>query len=126
MDRQVKTYGKFSTMIKDYEDRLLIPIPKTKAAQRLWTIIDPWTYRAKYTMPMMIVNGTNDEYWLLDGLNTYWDGLPGEKRVMYVPNAGHYLQRHKKHSTDDRIGIESEAVPMQALNYASSAGVRSR
>ncbi len=109
MTNQVKSYGKFSDMVKDYQDRLLLPIPKTKPAERLWTIIDPWTYREKFTMPMMMVYGTNDEYWLLDGLNTYWDGLPGDKWVLYVPNAGHHLTQLDKNGKE-------ELVPSRALN----------
>jgi len=91
MDNQVKAFTKPSDMIKDYGERLLIPIPKTAAAQRLWKIIDPWTYRERITCPKLIVNGTNDEYWPLDALNSYWDDLKGDKWVLYVPNAGHML-----------------------------------
>lgn len=108
MANQVKAYGQFSEAIKDYRDRLLIPIPKTEPARRLWHMIDPWTYREKFTMPMLVINGTNDEFWLADGLNEYWDGLPGQKWVMYVPNAGHYLCKR------DKEGAE-EGQPWQAM-----------
>jgi PhoPQ-activated pathogenicity-related protein len=91
MDNQVKAFGKHSDMIKDYAARNLLPMPNTAAAKKLWTMIDPWCYRERITMPKMIVCGTNDEYWPLDALNTYWDGLKGDKWVLYVPNAGHHL-----------------------------------
>lgn len=108
MQNQVKAFGKPSDMIRDYSERLLIPIPKTPAAARLWKIIDPWTYRERLTMPKMIVCGTNDEYWPLDALNTYWDGLKGDKWILYVPNAGHYLcERDKKG--------EEESLPTRAI-----------
>ena len=103
MANQVKSFGKFSDMVNDYKERLLLPIPKTKASQRLWTMIDPWTYREKFTMPMMMVYGTNDEYWVLDGLNTYWDGLPGEKWILYVPNAGHYLCQRDQNGKEETL-----------------------
>src|SRR5205814_5769812 len=114
MTNQVKTFGQFSEMIADYKERLLIPIPKTKAAQQLWTMIDPWTYRERYTMPKMMVFGTNDPYWLLDGLNTYWDGLPGDKWVLYVPNAGHYMVPWKKHPNRDEVDVPEQdgGLPM--------------
>ena len=42
--------------------------------------------------PKLLLLGTNDRYWPLDALNVYWDGLPGDKYVTYVPNNGHGLK----------------------------------
>lgn len=91
MEYQVRCFGGPSEMIRDYAERLLLPIPRTAAARRLWAMIDPWSYRERITCPKLIVLGTNDEYWTLDALNLYWDGLKGDKWVLYVPNAGHQL-----------------------------------
>lgn len=93
MDHQIKTFGKPSVMIKDYTERKLVPPPETPAATKLWAMVDPWVYRDKLTAPKLIVNGTNDPYWVGDALNLYWDDLPGEKYVLYVPNAGHGLEQ---------------------------------
>jgi PhoPQ-activated pathogenicity-related protein len=109
MKNQIIAFGKPSEMINDYSARKLIPIPKTEAAQRLWLIIDPWTYRDKITMPKLIVNGTNDPYWPLDALNTYWDGLKGDKWILYVPNVGHELCEAEKNG-------KREALPTRAIN----------
>jgi PhoPQ-activated pathogenicity-related protein len=54
-------------------------------------MVDPWTYRERFTMPKLIVLGNNDLYWSTDALNLYWDALPGEKYISYTPNAGHDL-----------------------------------
>ena len=91
MPNQVKSFGRFSDMIRDYTDRKLVPVPDTPAAKKLWAMIDPWVYRDRLKLPKLIINGTNDPYWTLDALNFYWDDLPGEKRLLYVPNAGHGL-----------------------------------
>ena len=54
-------------------------------------VVDPYSYRAKLTQPKMLFLGTNDAFWTLDSLNLYWDGLVGDKYVVYVPNADHDL-----------------------------------
>jgi PhoPQ-activated pathogenicity-related protein len=53
--------------------------------------VDPFTYKEKYTMPKLVVLGTNDPYWSTDALNLYWDGLPAQKWISYTANAGHNL-----------------------------------
>lgn len=108
MKNQVKAFGKPSKMIQDYVERGLVPIPDTELAHKLWTMIDPWVYRKQLTMPKLIICGTNDPYWPLDALNSYWDDLPGEKYLLYVPNAGHDL-REVKDGT-------KELLPMRAVN----------
>src|SRR5439155_1255709 len=87
MDHQLKSYGKYSLMIRDYTNRGLVPMPKTEEAVKLWQMVDPYFYRDQLKMPTLIVNGANDPYWTVDALNLYWDGLKGEKWVLYVPNA---------------------------------------
>jgi PhoPQ-activated pathogenicity-related protein len=91
MKRQVECFGGPSEQIRPYVARNLVPIPDTEKAKRLWQWVDPWTYRAKFTMPKLILLGNNDRYWAPDALNIYWDGLPGPKWICYTPNAGHDL-----------------------------------
>jgi len=110
MENQVKAFGGPSEMIRAYSERMLIPIPRTAAASRLWKIIDPWSYRDRLTMPKMIVCGTNDPYWPLDALNTYWDGLKGDKWILYVPNAGHYLCERDKDGKEEKLPLRTIAT----------------
>jgi PhoPQ-activated pathogenicity-related protein len=109
MANQVKAFGKPSEMINDYVERNLVPFPDTPAAKKLWAMIDPWTYRAKLTLPKMLIHGTNDPYWPQDALNSYWGDLSGDKYVLYVPNAGHDLRQT---DADGR----REAIPLRAVN----------
>jgi PhoPQ-activated pathogenicity-related protein len=109
MANQVKAFGKPSEMINDYVERHLVPFPDTPAAKKLWAMIDPWTYRARLTLPKMLIHGTNDPYWPQDALNSYWGDLTGDKYVLYVPNAGHDLRQ-----TD--AGGRREAIPLRAVN----------
>ena len=95
LPHQLESYGKYSAMIADYTKRGLVPLPDTPDARKLWAMVDPWSYRARVKQPIMIINGTNDPYWTQDALNLYWDDLQPNKRVLYVPNAGHNLvQKH--------------------------------
>jgi len=92
MERQVKIYGKASDKIHDYRDNGILDKLSTEEGGKLLSMVDPYSYREKLTLPKLIVNGTNDRYWTLDGLNLYWDGLPGPKWLLYVPNSGHRLE----------------------------------
>src|SRR6185503_7912473 len=96
MSRQVQAFGTYSARLGPYRSRGLLPIPETPAGQRLLNMVDPWAYRDRLTMPKLIVNGTNDLYWATDALNLYWDGIPNNKWVVYIPNAGHNLRRQDR------------------------------
>ena len=111
MDRQVECFGRPSEQIEPYVKRNLVPMRDTPEAKRLWSWVDPWTYREKFTMPKLIVLGTNDRYWAPDALNLYWDDLPGEKWISYTPNAGHDLTERKADGTKD---------PWRAVNAAAA------
>ena len=99
---QLKSFGKYSDQIHDYTERGLVPTPETPEAQRLWAMVDPWIYRERLKLPKLIINGANDPYWTTDGLNLYWDDLPGDKWVIYVPNAGHNLEQRTENGGKDR------------------------
>jgi PhoPQ-activated pathogenicity-related protein len=96
MRRQLEAFGAYSSRLASYSSRGLLPIPETPEGQRLLSMVDPWAYRQHLTMPKLIINGTNDFYWATDALNLYWDGIPSDKWVMYVPNAGHNLRRQDR------------------------------
>ena len=96
MPRQLKAFGAYSSRLAAYSSRGLLPIPETPAGRRLLSMVDPWAYRDRLTMPKLIINGTNDFYWATDALNLYWDGIPDNKWVLYVPNAGHNLRRQDR------------------------------
>lgn len=112
MERQVECFGKPSEQILPYVSRGLVPMPNTPEAKQLWSWVDPWTYRAKYTMPKLVVLGTNDRYWAPDALNLYWDALPGDKWISYSPNAGHDL--------NEKSADGKKSDPMRAANAVAA------
>jgi PhoPQ-activated pathogenicity-related protein len=42
-------------------------------------------------MPKMIFMGTNDEYWPIDNIKNYYDSIPGQNLIHYIPNVGHNM-----------------------------------
>jgi PhoPQ-activated pathogenicity-related protein len=93
MPKQVEALGAYSERLAPYVKRGLLPIPQSAEGRRLLSLVDPWSYRERLTMPKLIVNGSNDFYWVTDALNNYWQGLPANKWILYVPNTGHDLLR---------------------------------
>ena len=92
---QLETWGEYSVMIDDYtslglQDELSDP------DSPLVQMVDPYAYRDRLTMPKLIINGTNDPYWVIDALNLYWDGLSTPKYVLYDPNSGHGLDDRER------------------------------
>lgn len=91
LDYQVKMWKDYSVQIEDY---VKLGIPQntgTEKGKAITTMIDPYSYRKKLTMPKMIFMGTNDEYWTVDAVKHYIDSIPGVNFIHYVPNVGHGL-----------------------------------
>ncbi len=91
LPNQLQSWGRYSEMLSAYTQPGLPQFIATPPGLRLLEMIDPFAYREQLSMPKLILLGTNDRYWTLDALDLYWDALPGENRVLYVPNAGHGL-----------------------------------
>ena len=91
MPHQLESWGAYSRSISDYTEQDLPKALQTPRGQYLASLIDPWTYRERFTMPKLIINAANDSYWPLDAMNLYRADLPGETAVFHVPNAGHSM-----------------------------------
>lgn len=92
MPHQLRSWGTYSEMLAPYTKPGLPSLIEHPQGRQLVSLVDPYAYRERIEQPKLIMLGTNDRYWALDALNQYWEGLRGEKNVLYVPNAGHGLR----------------------------------
>ncbi|MDX2035838.1 MAG: PhoPQ-activated protein PqaA family protein [Isosphaeraceae bacterium] len=97
-EHQIASFGKYSEQIDDYTSRGLMERIKEPEGEVLWRMVDPLSFRDRLRMPKLQINGTNDPYWTVDSLNIYWDELEGPSRVVYLPNAGHGLDKHREYA----------------------------
>ncbi len=90
-----QVYGRQSESISDYTDLNLVDRMDEPMMITLRGWVDPYSYRCRYTMPKLLLLGTNDPYWVVDSLRHYWNDLPEPKLVYQTPNAGHDLNGGK-------------------------------
>jgi PhoPQ-activated pathogenicity-related protein len=91
MPYQLESWGKFSAQIDDYTRRGLQAQLSTPRGQELVAMIDPYFYRDRFTMPKLLINGTNDPYWTPDATQFYLGDLPNPTALYFAPNSGHDL-----------------------------------
>ncbi len=82
-------YGYWAPAVGDYVTMGIMDWLHTDAFRAMMAIVDPYSYAERYTMPKYIMNATGDEFFLPDSSQFYFDALPGEKHLRYVPNADH-------------------------------------
>ncbi len=84
-------YGFWAPAIWDYVRNGVTDRQNDPKYDDLLAIVDPLRYRNRLTMPKYVVNAANDQFFLPDSSQFYFDDLEGEKYLRYVPNAGHSL-----------------------------------
>ena len=86
-----RTYGFWAPAIQDYVDMETVEWWRTPELRALFNLVGPFSYRERYQMPKLLVNASGDEFFLPTSSQFYFDQLPGEKYMRYVPNADHSL-----------------------------------
>lgn len=87
--------GFFSPALKDYVNHKIFPQQVgTPAYREVLAIEDPYQYRHRQSlqMPKFVINAAGDEFFLPDNSQFYFQDLPQEKHLRYVPNAKHNLE----------------------------------
>lgn len=149
MPRQLELWGKYSEQIDDYTRRGLQAKLETPEGRKLVSMVDPWFYRDRLTMPKLLIHGANDRYWATDATRVYWDDLKGRKHLLAVPNGGHGLDdrdrvlntlgaffravaggqpfpeigaRHSQADGKVRVRVESSVAPKEVRLWTVRAG----
>ena len=82
-------YGFWAPAIQDYVDMQIIDWWRSEEMRSLIELVDPFSMRERFKMPKLLVNAAGDEFFLPTSSQFYFDELPGEKYLRYVPNANH-------------------------------------
>jgi PhoPQ-activated pathogenicity-related protein len=92
-EHHYRAYGAWSEAVDDYVQQGIMDWLGTPQFRALMRIEEPYEYRDRLTMPKFIVNASGDQFFLPDSSQFYFDDLPGEKHLRYVPNASHSLEK---------------------------------
>jgi PhoPQ-activated pathogenicity-related protein len=88
-----RAYGFWAPAVKDYVEQGIMEWRGTPQFRALMRLVEPYEYRARLTMPKLILNASGDQFFLPDSSQFYIRDLPGEARLRYVPNADHSLAK---------------------------------
>lgn len=87
-----QAYGFWAPAVSDYEDLGIMTWLGSRRQRDLLRLVDPFSYRDRLALAKYIVNAAGDQFFLPDSSQFYFDELPGEKYLRYVPNSSHSLE----------------------------------
>jgi PhoPQ-activated pathogenicity-related protein len=127
MKHQLASWGKYSEQIIDYTRKGLVELMYNRPDIPLMSWVDPYTYRRELGLPKLLICGTNDRYWVVDAMHIYWDELVGPKFALYIPNAGHDIERGRDTVLNTIAAFFEQVVtgsemPKLAWSYAVEGG----
>lgn len=84
-------YGFWAPAVGDYVEEDIMARMETPEYKALMDLVEPYSYRDRLTMPKYILSASQDQFFLPDSSQFYWDDLKEVKRLRYVPNVGHSM-----------------------------------
>ena len=81
--------GAWSFALEPYYSEGLTRYFDDPAFERLASVVDPYTYRERLTMPKMVISATGDEFFSPDDSYAWFDGMKGKTYMRLLPNAEH-------------------------------------
>lgn len=122
-DHHWQAYGEWSPAIREYENEGIMQWQFSSEYERLRELVDPYSYLEHLTMPKFIINAASDEFFLPDSWQFYWDELPGQKYLRYIPNTGHSLS--DTDAVESLISFHNHIInnfPMPLFNWRVENG----
>lgn len=94
-----QVYGFFAPAVDDYVDAGIMDWQDDPRYLDLIKVVEPYEYRARFTMPKLLLNAAGDQFFVPDSSQFYFSELPGEKHLRYVPNADHSMRGSDAYET---------------------------
>jgi PhoPQ-activated pathogenicity-related protein len=95
MRHHYSAYGFWAPAIGDYVRHEIMQRRHVPRYADLIRLEDPYAYRNRFDMPKCVINAAGDQFFCPDSSQFYFDDLPGEKHLCYVPNGDHSLDGTK-------------------------------
>jgi PhoPQ-activated pathogenicity-related protein len=86
------SYGFFAPAVGNYTKEHIMDWLGTPECHRLMQIEDPFEYRARLTLPKLIITAAGDQFFPTDSAQFYYNELPGTKYLRTVPNTDHGMK----------------------------------
>ncbi len=122
-----RAYGFYAPAVQEYVDMGIMDWMGTPQFDRLMTLVEPYEYRDRLTMPKLLVNACGDQFFLPDSSQFYFDDLKGVKYLRYIPNTDHSLKGSDAWYTllawQDAI-VNQRALPKFAWTFESDGAIR--
>jgi PhoPQ-activated pathogenicity-related protein len=105
MAHHLAVYGDYAPAIQDYVDYRLPQRIGTPEGAALVQVVDPYAYRNRLAVPKYIIGSSGDQFFPPDAARFYFDDLPGEKLLRYVPDSDHSLSNSPASLLDTVSGL---------------------
>ena len=102
-ENHFRSYGEFSPAVQEYVNYNIPDWMGTEEFKVLMSYVEPYSFKDKFTMPKYIINAGSDEFFSTDSWRFYYEELPENKLIRYVPNANHSLSG--EYLTNDLISF---------------------
>jgi PhoPQ-activated pathogenicity-related protein len=126
-EHHFRAYGAYSDAVQDYVDQGIMQWLGKPQFRALMKIEEPYEYRARLTMPKLLLNASGDQFFLPDSSQFYFDQLGGENHLRYVPNTSHSLDKSDATQTVEAFYasvVKGTPRPEFSWTFESDGGIK--